>query len=151
MADEVDYEEEVEYQADGDTDKDKTKPKLKVKGRGHGSAHMDEEDKYQGRGGIFETIEQSSSSGPAQSIEGYIVFVSNVHEEAQEDDILDKFSEFGDVKNIHVNLDRRTGFVKGYALIEYERYEEAAEAVSKMNGKDLLGQEVLVDWSFVVV
>lgn len=36
----------------------------RTKGRGH--AHMDDEDRYKGRGGIFETIEQDSDDGPAQ-------------------------------------------------------------------------------------
>ena len=83
------------------------------------------------------------------AVEGWIIFITNVHPEAQEDDILDKFSDFGDVKNIAVNLDRRSGFVKGYALIEYESREEASDAISKMDGKDLLGQRINVNWSFV--
>merc|ERR1711970_1464806 len=86
--------------------------------------------------------------GPARSIEGWVIIVSGVHEEAQEDDVFEAFAEYGDIKNLHLNLDRRTGFVKGYAFIEYEDKKDAESAIKKMNGETLLDSKILVNWAF---
>ena len=119
--------------------------RLRTKGRGHRD-RTDGNDAELSRGTFDSTA--SSGSGPVKSVEGWIVFVWNVHEEAQEEDILDAFGEYGDVRNIHVNLDRRTGFVKGYVLIEYAERKEADAAIKAMNGADMLGQTLGCDFAF---
>ncbi|KAJ6299479.1 hypothetical protein OIU76_020444 [Salix suchowensis] len=122
-------------------------PKLKTKGRGfREEVDAERQSRLSGRG--FDSLGSDGGPGPQRSVEGWIILVSGVHEEAQDDHLQEAFGEFGEIKNLHLNLDRRTGFVKGYALIEYEKFEQAETAIASMNGGTLLEQIIYVDWAF---
>mmetsp|Transcript_29022 Transcript_29022/g.55678 ORF Transcript_29022/g.55678 Transcript_29022/m.55678 type:complete len:166 (+) Transcript_29022:62-559(+) len=116
------------------------------KQKGRGFKDGAEPERYQG--GKFDTLETGSGPGPAKSIEGWIIMVTGIHEEAQEDDLHEAFGEFGEIQNLHLNLDRRTGFVKGYAMLEYEKKGEAQAAIDGLNGTELLEQTISVSWAF---
>ncbi|CAI5746839.1 unnamed protein product [Peronospora destructor] len=156
MADEVDYESDTVMAVEEEEEKPQVRRednKRVVKGRGSGSAAMDV-SRYPAESGVFEKLKPLSSlssrdhSSALRSVEGWILFVTGVHEEAQEEDVMDAFGEDAQVKDLHLNLDRRSGFVKGYALVEFEHFEDAKAAMERLDGKEILGSVIHVDWTF---
>ncbi|KAJ5103326.1 hypothetical protein N7532_003855 [Penicillium argentinense] len=84
-----------------------------------------------------------------RSIEGWIVAVTNIHEEAAEEDVTDLFADYGELKDFQLPLDRRSGYARGYALLEYATLPEAEAAIKNLNGYKLLDQTIAVDYAFV--
>lgn len=76
------------------------------------------------------------------------MYICGIHSEACEDDIQDLFSDYGKVKNLHFNLDRKTCSNKGYALIEYEELASAENAIKSCNGRVFMDKKLNVDFAF---
>jgi RNA-binding protein 8A len=141
--------EQVEH-ADAEPEQQKQRLKSTVAGKKKGRGFREERQEDAGGNSRYEALEPTGGAGlPAKSVEGYVLFVTGLHEEAQEEDVAEAFADYGDVKNVYLNLDRQTGYVKGYALIEYATEQEARDAIKNLDGTKLLDEDIHVTWAFV--
>lgn len=60
--------------------------------------------------------------------------VTNVSEDANEDDLRELFSRFGRVHRVYIGRDRETGHGKGYAFVSFEDRAVAERAMHRIHG-----------------
>jgi RNA recognition motif-containing protein len=57
------------------------------------------------------------------------------------------FAEFGEVVSARVITDRESGRSRGFGFVEYNNEAAAQAAVDAMNGKDVEGRAISVDFA----
>jgi cold-inducible RNA-binding protein len=73
------------------------------------------------------------------------LFVGNMSFQTKEGDLRTLFEPFGQVTRIQIVNDRETGQPRGFAFVEMAKDEEAAKAMSDLNGKEVAGRTLRVN------
>jgi RNA recognition motif-containing protein len=70
------------------------------------------------------------------------VFVGNLSDETNKDDLRKAFESFGQVRSVTIVRDGITHKSRGFGFVIMPSVNEARNAIEKINGKDLRGQKI---------
>jgi cold-inducible RNA-binding protein len=73
------------------------------------------------------------------------IFVGNLDFQTTVDEITALLSGAGQVVDVYLPSDHRTGRPRGFAFVEFSSEAEAAEAITKFNGQELLGRKLNIN------
>ena len=72
------------------------------------------------------------------------VFVGNLPFKLRGKELRELFSEFGEIEDSTVILDKFTKRSKGFGFVTFVNDADAEKAISEMNGKDVEGRDLTV-------
>jgi cold-inducible RNA-binding protein len=72
------------------------------------------------------------------------IFIAKLPYQYQEADITELFAEYGEVSSVNLIMDRETGRSKCYAFVEMPNDEEAQNAITNLDEKQLLDKAIAV-------
>lgn len=73
------------------------------------------------------------------------IFVGNLSYQTTEDELQSLFAAYGAVERVSIVRDRETGQSRGFAFVEMTNSNEAANAITAMNGRDMNGRALNVN------
>lgn len=72
------------------------------------------------------------------------IFIAKLPHQYQEADVTELFTPYGEVSSVNVIMDRETGRSKCYAFVEMPNDEEAQNAITNLDEKQLLDKTIAV-------
>ena len=75
------------------------------------------------------------------------MFVGGISWNLDSEDLKEAFAEFGEVLSANIIKDRETQKSRGFGFVEFGTVEEAAAAKEAMDGKELDGRSIKVDFA----
>ncbi|MBC7782617.1 MAG: RNA-binding protein, partial [Burkholderiales bacterium] len=76
---------------------------------------------------------------------GRKLYVGNLNYQTDSSELQELFSQFGTVESAEIIADRETGRSKGFGFVQMGTDDEAAAAISGMNGKEINGRALTVN------
>lgn len=73
------------------------------------------------------------------------LFVGNLSFDTTENDLNDAFAAYGTVTEANLMMDRMTNRPRGFGFVTMSTDEEAQQAITGMNGKELSGRAITVN------
>lgn len=101
---------------------------------------------------VGNVLKRSAGSGSAmlqavRSMSSSKVFVGGISYGTDDQSLVDAFSNYGQVVEAKVIMDRESGRSRGFGFVTYTSSEEAGAAITGMDGKDLQGRIVRVSYA----
>ena len=75
------------------------------------------------------------------------LFVGWISWNLTEQDFEEAFAEFGEVVSVKIIKDRETGKSRGFGFVEYTNTNDSSAAKEAMDGKELDGRTIKVDFA----
>ena len=75
------------------------------------------------------------------------LFVGGLNWQMRGNDLREEFSPYGEIVFARLNLDRETKRSKGFGFVEFANADDAAKAKAEMDGKEVRGRAIKVDFA----
>ena len=72
------------------------------------------------------------------------IYIGNLNFKTTEENLSEKFAEFGKVTSAEIIKDKTSGLSQGFGFVEMPNDTEAEKAIAGLKGKDIDGRKVRV-------